>query len=478
MMRTDLSRLSLVERRRIEPPRLRGIILVVALLGAVAGLAVVAGPGLTRSTALMLFLSAVLISATAQGLSTGLLAALGAFSLFHLMFVEPRYTLYVAQPEDWVMLGTFLMVAGFTGLLAGRLRDERDDAEGRAAMLGIVSRASEGFAGAEGADAVLTLLAEEVRAISGGAVMVIGEDSAGALPLRAASPADAAPDAADLQSAERALRLHRPQDAALGGGGASLLTFLPVAADPPLVLGHASIPETAPDRAYREQSIAILVHLAALLASLSHDLRTPLATILGGVTTLRDLHDSLPVAARTDLLTAVAEEAERLNLYVDKLLQMTRLQSGQGAHLDWLDPGEIAVSAVARARRARPRARIVLDLPELPMVRAEAALLEQALFNLLENASLHGKGAIRLAGGVEGETVWLSVQDEGPGLPPALAAWLEDEGLTNGPLGTGLGLPIVKGILRLHGGQIRAIDIAQGGGVQLRLPASRTQEHD
>lgn len=499
MMRSDISRLSRTPRRWLAVPPLQGVVLTALLLAIVVLLTLTVWPSLPAATALLLFLAAVLISAASQGLSTGLLAALAAFGLFDVMFIEPRYALHVARTEDVVTLVAFLAVAGITGLLAGRLREERDDAEGRAAMLEILSRAGGTLAAAETDEAVLNLLAEEVRAISRGVAMVIGVDETDDLQLRAASPGGITPEAADLQSADRALRQQRAQHAALSGGAASMLTFLPFASDPPLVLGHTVIPAAAVDRDYREQAISILVHLAAqslhrltlraaarherikaegaalraaLLASLSHDLRTPLATILGGVTTLRDLHGTLPAAAQADLLTAVEEEAGRLNLHVEKLLQMTRLQSGQTARLDWLDLGEIAVSAVNRARRAWPRAWIMLDLPELPMVRAEPGLLEQAIFNLLENAVRHGKGTIRVAGRAEQDAVTVTVLDDGPGLSPALAEWLESDGLVNGPSGTGLGLPIVKGIMRLHGARIKAVTSPAGNGVELRLAVS------
>lgn len=206
---------------------------------------------------------------------------------------------------------------------------------------------------------------------------------------------------------------------------------------------------------------------AALLTSLSHDLRTPLATILGAITSLRQLGESLSPAARDDLALAIEEETRRLSHYVDNLLQMTRLQAGLELRLDWVDPADAVRAAISRALRAFPSARIEADLPELPMLQAEAALLEQALFNLLDNAvKFSPVGApITVAATPGTDIISLTVTDLGPGIPPQALSEIFKPFYTSGPhgSGTGLGLTICNGIVHALGGTLTATSPVQDG---------------
>ncbi len=199
---------------------------------------------------------------------------------------------------------------------------------------------------------------------------------------------------------------------------------------------------------------------AALLSSLSHDLKTPLATILGSVTTLRQFSDTLPEPARTDLLRAIEEETRRLNIYVSNLLQMTRLQSGIDVRLEWADPRDILQGAVGRLRQQHPSREILVTAdPALALVRSDAILLEQALFNCLDNAAAIAPPGtpIRVALQRRDDGVIFSVEDEGPGVAPAEKERIFEpfqRGAAAAANGTGLGLAIAKGILQALGGTI------------------------
>ncbi len=145
--------------------------------------------------------------------------------------------------------------------------------------------------------------------------------------------------------------------------------------------------QTPPDVRWKPNSLR-----SGLLLSLSHDLRTPLAGILGSVSSLREPTLQLSKAARADLLTAAEEETRRLARYVDDLLALTRLQSGLKPDLQPADLNDIAASALARARMAHPSAQFEFSqMKSGASINTDASLLGQALFNLLDNAVRHGR---------------------------------------------------------------------------------------
>ena len=162
---------------------------------------------------------------------------------------------------------------------------------------------------------------------------------------------------------------------------------------------------------------------AALLTSISHDLRTPLASILGAVSSLRAYADWYDAAQREELLATLQGEAERLNRFVANLLDMTRLESGAiELRLELFDLTEISARHCGERATMLARHRVEVDLaPDLPMVRLDAVLFEQVLFNLLDNAAKYapaGSG-IELRARLWHKALVIEVCDEGPGIPPA-----------------------------------------------------------
>lgn len=504
MNRIDPPRLS-NDRRLMSAPTFGGVIGAVMILLLVAVAVGSARHVLPESVAVLLFLTAVLMSAAAFGFWVGIASAFGALIGVNFMYVEPHFTLHIARPEDIIKLAVFLLAAAITGLISGRLREQVDAAEGRAAALEVLSQVSTELAGVNSPSEVARVAVRHLNALAHGPALALGPVD-GQLRVLASEPEGYLPDASELEAADVAWRRGRAEFASAQGWSGSKLSFYPlgnhIPGQPPNqrgpVVGHARIAPDSRDRAWREQAIEVILRQtgqalqrlalteeaeaerrraaseemrAALLASLSHDLRTPLATILGSVTTLRELGATLSPSAQSDLLAAIEEETERLGRYVEKLLQLTRLQSGMEVHLAWVDVGDVAQASVARARRAWPNARIETQLPALPMIRAEVGLLEQALFNLIENAVKYAPGVIRLQAEVQGSEMVLSVADRGRGLPAPIAEWLASDGMTRPPLGAGLGLPISKGIATALGGHIRAAQTPQGGAVlEIRLP--------
>ena len=478
-----------------------------AILALVAVIVGSARDVLPESAAILLFLTAVLISAAAFGFWIGIASVFGALAGFNFVYVEPHFTLHIAQPQDLIKLGVFLLAAAITGLISGRLREQVDAAEGRAAALEVLSQLSADLVHATTPSQVARVAVRHVHELVQGPAIVLAPVE-GQLRLVAAEPEGWLPDASDLEAADVAFRRGRPEFASAEGWNGSRLTFYPLRGSGQRgsgpVLGHARLASDRRDHGWREKAIAVILRQAgqalerlalsdeaeaerrratseemraALLASLSHDLRTPLATILGSVTTLRELGETLSPAAQGDLLAAIEEETQRLGRYVEKLLQLTRLQSGMGVHLAWVDVADVAMSAVARARRSWPNARIEAEFPPLPMIRAEAGLLEQALFNLIENAVKYAPGVIRLGATLREGWLVLSVADRGRGLPGAIARWLESDSMAPPTQGAGLGLAISKGIARALGGTLAAGQTPQGGAVleiRLPLPEART----
>src|SRR3989338_2933565 len=422
-------------------PGLWGLAVTLALIGGTSGLAKLAMTlvPLPEAALPMVFLVAVLLASVAFGFWTGLFAAVTGFAALNYLFTEPLYSFHISRPQDVFALLVFLLVAGLAGLLAGRLHDRAEAARARAEALGVLSHLSSDLALATKPDEVLTVALHHLEALAAPALLVTPQ-TLGNLPATA------------VAAAERCLRRNQPQPAAAAGWPGEDYGFLPLTEG--LALGHGRLSgREAPLRAQAiaalaDQTRAALQRLdfadkahaerlraeafatrSAVLTSLSHDLRTPLATILGAASALKELDASLPPEARSDLLTAKA------------------------------------AMAATRARRAFAGAQIDLDLGPLPMIRTEGGLVEQALFNLIDNGLTHGASPVRISSGQNG-TLWLRVSDGGPGLPPALRAWLAIPHMRPAPGQRGLGLAVAKGIAKHLGGSLTAED----GSLTLRLP--------
>jgi two-component system sensor histidine kinase KdpD len=220
---------------------------------------------------------------------------------------------------------------------------------------------------------------------------------------------------------------------------------------------------------------------SALLTSISHDLRTPLSSVLGAAGTLRDLGNDLSDAQKADLLATIIDESERLNRFIANLLDMTKLESGAIAPNATLqDLREIVGSALRRARKILTGHPVELEFsPGLPMLLLDAVLFEQALFNLLDNAAKYSaaEAGIRIRAWRDDGTVQLQVSDEGEGIPEGDLERIFDKfyRAQKGDqvrAGTGLGLAISRGFVEAMNGTIDAANRPDGKGAvfTIRLP--------
>jgi two-component system sensor histidine kinase KdpD len=212
---------------------------------------------------------------------------------------------------------------------------------------------------------------------------------------------------------------------------------------------------------------------SALLASISHDLRTPLAVMSGASSSLAEQGEQLAPEERRALARSVYEQSREMSEHVAKVLQMTRLETGAiEVERDWASLQEIAGSVLERLRSRMAEHRVIVDLPaDLPLVRVDAALIEQALGNLLENAARHTPEGtvVRLGARRAGGELVVSVEDFGGGLPEGDVERIFAKfhrGAAEGPGGgMGLGLAICRAIVRLHGGRVWAERVPAGGTV-------------
>lgn len=210
---------------------------------------------------------------------------------------------------------------------------------------------------------------------------------------------------------------------------------------------------------------------SVLLASISHDLRTPLAVMAGASSTLAEAGERLDPQERQALAHSVFEQARDMSERVAKLLQMTRLDTGAiDVHRDWTTIGEIAGSAMARLGERLSTHRLIVELPDdLPLLRVDGTLVEQALGNLLENAAKHTPPGtvVRLRAHVRDRVMVVSVEDYGGG--PGVADLerifhkFHDGTIEGAAAGVGLGLAITRAIVRLHGGNAWAERMPAGG---------------
>ena len=485
-----------------------------ATLAIVAALAI--GEMLTALTPIpnlsMLFLVAVLLIAVNFGILPAIYASTLSFLVYNFFFIQPLYTFTIAEPYELLALVIFLAVAVITSALAGRVRLQADISAGRMRAMRRLYEFTRRLSGLASFDAVAEGAASEIYASLGRAVVVLLEDD-GNLVLTAAWPPEDELDPAPMTAARWAYSHGEPAGADTGTLPTVPWYFVPLRIGEKKlgVVGVAKSEGAGPlDSEARalldalsEQTTAALERASlardmvsaktatetervrnTLLASISHDFRTPLSSILGAATSLIDYSDKLDSAAKNDMLLQIKQETEGLDEMVRNLLAITRIDSGVlELRRDWIDLREIVdrVTNAARRRGARQTFEVALSA-DLPLIRADATLVEQAIGNVVGNAAMHTPPDTRVRIDSEYTTsvVALRVTDNGPGIPAgALPQVFEkfvraDGSLADGGQGTGLGLAIAKGIMEAHGGSIVAESPhADGRGTRIVLTFPR-----
>jgi len=454
----------------------------------------------------LVFLAAVLVVAVRSSLGPALACAGLSFLLYDFLFIPPTFTFIVARQEDVLTLLFFLLMAVLAGNLASRQRRQlqalRQTQAETTALLDLSRQLSAATdVQAVGAAAVrqLQLVAklEAVIATRGkqGKWMFIGSEPLLAEQERGAAEwafkhGQPAGKGTDTLPSGRWWWLPLSGDAQplgllgirqLGADQAGLQKRRLIAAlAQPLAqaLGRATLAQELEAARLHGQTEELR---SALLASVSHDLRTPLTAMRGSIDSLASLGHSMSEADRQELLEATRDEAERLDRYIQNLLDMTRLGHG-GLKLirDWTTPADIVASALQRLHRVLAELRLEVLVPDdLPLLYVHPALVEQALVNVLENAARFSppQGRLQIAVSTGASSLRFIVSDEGPGVPEAERGRIFDmfytaaRGDRGGP-GTGLGLAICQGMIGAHGGRVFVGDGLGGRGasVTLELP--------
>ena len=442
----------------------------------------------------MIFLVAVLLIAVSFGVWPAIFASFLSFLVYNFFFIQPLYTFTIAEPFELLALVIFLVVAVITSALAGRVRRQATVSAGRMRAMRRLYEFTRRLSGLATLDGVAEGAAGEIHASLGRAVVVLLAQDDDLL-LAAAWPPEDTLDAAAMTAARWAYGHVEPAGADTGTLPTVPWYFVPLrAASRALgVVGVAKEKDVAPlDAEGRalldalcEQTASALERASlsremvtartatetervrnTLLASISHDFRTPLSSILGAASSLIDYGSKLPLAAQKDLLGQIKTEAEGLDEMVRNLLAVTRIDAGAlELHRDWVDLREIVDRVVSAARRRGAAQSIAVHLPaEMPLVRADATLVEQAIGNVIGNALVHTPEETEVVvDAVLAETsVALRVTDTGPGIVPGALPHVFDKfakapasGFSaDGGQSTGLGLAIAKGIMDAHGGAI------------------------
>ena len=448
-----------------------------------------------------IFLVAILVTAASNGLWPALFASLISALFFDFFFLPPPFSFSIDTAEGVTDFVFFIATALIVTTLAARVRRYAVEADERALTAEKLSTFSRQLADALTEQDVLDTAARSIATLTGRRIALILPE--GGLPaVRACHPPlGGGPDSTDIQAAATwwALGSAEAPDARLSAGGWSF-QLLRGTGEPPGLL--ASRPAKGPNMGRRDVSsgksqdtealLATLAHQtalaldrcallarleaarlrgeterlrAAVLSSISHDLRGPLASIVGATSSLERQWRSLTEVERLDLTRSARREAERLDTYIEKLLDITRIESG--AILPRREPVSIREAvdiALDQAARALTGHVVVTDIPlQLPPVEADLLLLRQVLHNLLENAAKYSApgSRVRIAAREAGGSIRISVLDEGAGIADSECALIfekfhrapETAGLA---AGTGLGLTICRGFVNAMGGTIEA----------------------
>ena len=489
----------------MAPPRSsfhpRPYIGALAAIAAGLGCAILAQPYAGVENADLFLLTAVVSVAVRWGLGPALAAVVAASLAYNFFFLPPVYTLTIADPTNVAAFLLFTLVAVLVSNLAARARRVAVVSQGRARATERLFGFSRKLAACGTLDDVLWATSAQVAAMLKVRVVLLLPEGA-AVTVMAGYPPEDRLDAADVAAAQWAYDNERP-----AGRGADTLPgakrlFLPMRTGRGTigVIGldtDGTGPILTPEESRLLDALADMGALAiervrlvedldraeraaetdrlrqALLTSISHDLRTPLASVLGAASTLRDLDAALAPDAKADLLGTIIGEAERLNRFIANLLDMTRLEAGAVApNLSAQDVAETVGTALRRTRKILAEHAVAVEIAaDLPPLALDPVLFEQVLVNLLDNAAKYAPAAstVTVQAQRARETVTIQVLDEGAGLPDADLERVFDKFYRarkgdSVRAGTGLGLAIARGFVEAMGGTVTAGNRRDRGG--------------
>jgi two-component system sensor histidine kinase KdpD len=457
----------------------------------------------------LVFLPVVLIAALRYGLWPSVLTSVLCVLSWNFFFLPPTLTFAIADPQDLLTLILFLIVALVVSNLAALKRRQGDAIAARAKTTAQLYEFSQQIAAVRSLTQLVDIIALTIGAMRDGGVLVM-LPRGGSLVVCAAYPPVGAMSGPTRAAAQRAWTggdapeaeaeaedqpyLFAPLRTGAGIIGVIGLERQSAPVEPDrllsILIDHAAV---AIERSILAEGIeqarieAETERLrSAMLTSVSHDLRTPLTTIVAALSMLKDLGRSCDPDLAVELVDQAAGEAERLNRFIGNLLDMTKLELGKlNIRLEPIDLADAIGSALERSRPLLADLRVEVAVePDIPMVGADYLLLEQVLFNLIDNAAKYSPpgGTIAIRATSEGDSVVTRIIDEGDGIPPERLAVVFDKFARvaredRQRPGTGLGLAICRGFLDAMGGSIAAGNRQDRSGaiLTIRLAQARFQ---
>jgi two-component system sensor histidine kinase KdpD len=512
-----------------SPQSQRHLLWVVLAVAATTVVMLPARGALGVLNVLLIFLLVTFVVALGLGSGPATLTAILSFLAFDFLFIPPYFTFGVAESDHVLALFVYLGVAVVTGQLVARVRTRTEIAERERRRIGLLYELNSALVGSLTPDAILATIVERVVGVYGAnASRILVPDAEDTLRVAARYPdhIEERIDRTDLVMAAwameqrtpagrgAALRRLRPPHppegeprTAVGQAGRYLLYF-PIATadrvigvlevvgrpgggrfnrDDELLLGNfagqaalalerAQLAEAAGRAAVLAESDALK---SALLSAVSHDLRTPLATIMASATSLLDPTVIWRDEERVEFLQSIDDEAHRLSRVVSNLLDLSRIEGGAlRPAKEWYDVAEVIADVASRLGKLAANHVLTTDVePDLPSIRFDYVEIAQVLMNLGENAVKYTPPGtrIRLSARRRPNVIELAVSDSGPGIPPQLLPRLFERFARAEPTGripgTGIGLAISKGLVEAHGGQIWAESReGQGTAIAFTLP--------
>ncbi len=412
------------------------------------------------------------------GLGPGILSASITFLTFNYFFIQPYYTFTVHQPIDVVILVVFLIVAVVISQLVGRAQSGLAAATAREREATRLYELSTALVGLHDDHAIAEILAKQVQTVTQGEYVQVNITEK--QPFKFQIPDANAPPrppefTVSIMSARNVIgeiRLWRTAPAISSSEKRLIQTF---ASQGALALERARLAQAESRARVLEESDKLK---SAILSSVSHELRTPLSTIKAAASSLRGGEVSWGSPASSELISAIDDEADHLNMLVGNLLDMSRIESGAlKPKREWNILSEIVGSVLARMKHLAEEHQIKVEVPEnLPLVPVDYVQMEQVFTNLLSNSLKYApvNTVIGIRAQVEDESIHVQVSNQGPQVPPADLERIFDKfyriTAAERVTGTGLGLSICKGIIEAHGGRIWAENLSDGLAFNFTLP--------
>lgn len=441
----------------------------------------------------------VLVVAARYGRGPALAAALASAIAWTALFVEPQALFNLFAPRDLVLIASYFIIAVVAGGLTARVRRQERAARFAAERAMALYSLTQETATAPDVEAVLAAAAAQLSRVFDAQVALLLRQSDGLTPQPhpastltlnekdfaiaqwvAANGRPAGRFTDTLATSETQFRPLRTPNRVIGVVGLRLRQAAAFNFDQELLLEtftnqvalaveHELLDAEAEQAAMLRESDRLY---SALFNSISHELRTPIATIAGAVSSLQAEGHGRPLDthSRANLIDDIDESARRLNRLVANLLDMSRLESGRlELKLDWGDPADVIAGVVRRFDACFSAGRFSLALaPNLPLVKMDVVLLEQALINLIDNACRYTPPGtpIRIVAYHDGAVLTIVIADQGPGIPAEAIGRVFEKfyrapGTATG--GTGLGLSIVRGLIEAHGGTVSVENAREGG---------------